>query len=97
MVWKKIGKEVLSNKERNTGIRDNISYLSKAMDGNEEDSSEVGKAKSSFLENYKDMLFSKQINSTGMFSTPHVLNIGTPISYNASNSSIRSPCASAEL
>ena len=63
----------MSNKERNTGIRDNISYLSKAMDGNEEDSSEVGKAKSSFLENYKDMLFSKQINSTGMFSTPHVL------------------------
>ena len=69
----------MSNKERNTGIRDNISYLSKAMDGNEEDSSEVGKAKSLFLENYKDILFSKQINSTGMFSTPHVLNIGTPI------------------
>ena len=45
------------------------------MDCNEEDSnSEFGKRKPNFSEIYKDLLFSEQINSSGMFSTPPVLN-----------------------
>ena len=83
--------------ERNTGIRDNVSYVNKAMDCSEEDSSEFGKPKPNFSEIYKDLLISEQINSSGMFSTPPVLNTGASTSHNASNSSIRSTCASTDL
>ena len=67
------------------------------MDCNGEDSSEFDKAKPNFLEIYKDLLLSEQMNSLGMFSTPSVLNTDTSLSHNASNNSIRSMCASADL
>ena len=47
--------------------------------------------------NSEDLLFSEQINSSGMVSAPHVVNTDTSTSHNASNSSIRSTCASADL
>ena len=46
---------------------------------------------------YKDLLFSEQSNSSGMVSVPPVFNTDTSISHNASNSSNRSTCASADL
>ena len=46
---------------------------------------------------YKDQLFSEQSNSSGMVSAPPVFNTDKSISHNASNSSIRSTCASADL
>ena len=88
---------VVKDKERNTGIRDNVYFVNKVMDCNEEDSSEFSNPKLKFLEIYKDLLFSEQINSSGMFSTSHVLNTDTSTSHNASNSSIRSTCASIDL
>ena len=42
-------------------------------------------------------MFSQQIESSGMFSEPPVLNTDIPTSHNASNSSIRSTCVSANL
>ena len=81
----------------NSGIRDNVSYVNKAMNCSEEGSSEFGKPKPNFSEIYKDLLISEQINSSGMFSTPPVLNTDTSTSHNAGNSSIRSICASADL
>ena len=85
-----------------------VSYVNILMDCNGEDSSEFDKAKPNFLEIYKDLLLSEQMNSLGMFSTPSVLNTDTSISHNAShnstspshnasNNSIRSMCASADL
>ena len=88
---------VVSDKERNTGIRDNVAYVNKVMDFSEEDSSEFGKPKANFLEIYKDLLFSEQIDSSGMFSTSPVLNTDTSTSHNASNTSIRTTCAYADL
>ena len=88
---------VVKDKERNTGIRDNVYFVNKVMDCNEEDSSEFSNPKPKFLEIYKDLLFSEQNNSSGMFSTSHVLNTDTSTSHNASNSSIRSTCASIDL
>ena len=85
----------VSDKERNTGICDNVTYVNKAMDCNkEEDTSEFDKSKPNFLEIYKDLLISEQINSSGMLSTPPVLNTGTSTSHTASN---RSTCASTDL
>ena len=72
-------------------------YVNKVIDFKEEDSSEFGKPKPNFSEIYKDLLLSEQINSSGIFSTPPVLNTDTSTSHNASNSSIRSTCASADL
>ena len=86
----------VSGKESNTGIRDNVSYVNKVMDFNGENSSELGKPKPDFLEIYKDLFFSEQINSSGMFSTL-VPNTDTSTSHNASNSSIRTTCACADL
>ena len=86
----------VSGKESNTGIRDNVSYVNKVMDFNGENSSELGKPKPDFLEIYKDLFFSEQIHSSGMFSTP-VPNTDTSTSHNASNSSIRTTCACADL
>ena len=60
---------VVSDKERNTGIRDNVSYVNKVMDFNEEDGSEFGKPQPNILKIYNDLLFSEQINSSGVFST----------------------------
>ena len=87
----------VSGKERNTGIGDNVSYINTAMESNEEDSSEFGKLKPIFLEVYKNLLISEQINSSGIFSTPPVLNTDTSFSHNNSNSSVRQTCASADL
>ena len=67
------------------------------MNCNEKNSSEIGKLKPNFLAIYKNLLFSEQINSSGMVSAPPVLNTDTSTSHNASNSSIRSTCASADL
>ena len=94
---KETRESLVSDKERNTGIRDNVSYVNKVMDCNEEDSTVFGKPKPNFSEIHKDLLFSEQINSSGMFSTPPVLNTDTSTSHNVSNSSIRSTCASADL
>ena len=88
---------VVSDKEKNKGILDNVFHVNKVMDSNEEDSSEFGKPKPHFSEIYQDLLLSEQINSSGMFSAPPVLNTDTSISYIASNSSIRSTYASANL
>ena len=88
---------VVSDKERNRGIRDNASYINKVKDYIEEDSSELGKPKPNFSEIYKDLLFSEEISFSGMFSTPPVLNTDIFTSHNASNSSINSICASADL
>ena len=84
----------VSDKERNTGICDNVTYVNKAVDCNEEDTSEFGKSKPNFLEIYKDLLISRQINSSGMLSTPPVRNTDTSTSHTASNSST---CASTDL
>ena len=72
--------------ERNTGIRENFSCINEVMHCNEENSGEIGKPKPSFSEIYKDLLFSEQINSSGIFSTHPVLNTDTSTSHNASNS-----------
>ena len=88
----------VSDKERNTGICDNVTYVNKAMDCNkEEDTSEFDKSKPNFLEIYKDLLISEQINSSGMLSTPPVLNTDTSASNNASSSIIKSTCVSTDL
>ena len=42
-------------------------------------------------------MFSQQIESSGMFSEPLVLNTDISTSHNASNSSIRSTCVSVNL
>ena len=55
---KETRERIVSGKERDTGIRDNVFYFNKVMDCNEEDSSEFGKPKPIFLEVYKDLLFS---------------------------------------
>ena len=52
------------------------------MDFSEEDSSEFGKPEAMLLEIHKDLLFSEQINSSEMFSTPPVLNTDTSTSHN---------------
>ena len=78
--------KVVSDMERNTGIRENISCISEVMDCNEENSGEFDKPKPNFSEIYKDLLFSEQINSSGIFSTHLVLNTDTSTSHNASNS-----------
>ena len=52
---KETRERVVSDKDRNTGIRDNVSYVNKVMDCNEEDSSEFGKPKPNFSEIYKDL------------------------------------------
>ena len=94
---------VVCDLERKTEIRDYVSYVNIVMDCNGEDSSEFGKGKLNFLEIYKELLLSEQINSLGMFSTPSVLNTDISISHNAShnstspshnagNNSIRSMC-----
>ena len=59
------------------------------MDCNEKDTSEFGKSKPKFLEIYKDLLISEQINSSGMHSAPPILNTDTSTSHNVSNSIIR--------
>ena len=46
---KQTRKGVVRDKERNTGIRDNVSYVNKVMDCNEEDSREFGKPKPIFF------------------------------------------------
>ena len=94
---KETREKVVSDKERNAGIRENVSYVNTVMDCSEKNSSETGKLKPNFSAIYKDMLFSEQINSSGMVSAPPVLNTDTSTSHNASNSSIRSTCASADL
>ena len=51
----------VSDKERNTGICDNVTYVNKAVDCyEEEDTSEFDKSKPNFLEIYKDLLISEQ-------------------------------------
>ena len=86
---------VVSDKERNTEICDHVFYVNKVMHYNEEYSSEFGKPEANFLEIYKDLLFSEQINASGMFSTPPVFNAHTSTSHNTS--SIRSTYASADM
>ena len=86
--------EVVSDEERNTGIYDNVN---KVMDCNQKDSCDFGSPKPIFLEIYKDLLFSEQINSSKIFSVPSVLNTGTSSSHNASNISIRSTSTSVDL
>ena len=49
---KQTRKGIVRDKERNTGIRDNVSYVNKVMDCNEEDSREFGKPKPIFLDIY---------------------------------------------
>ena len=65
---KETSEERVSGKERNTVIGDNVSYINKAMECNEEDSSEFGKLKPNFSEVYRDLLISEQINSSGDLS-----------------------------
>ena len=79
--------EVVSDEERNTGIHDNVK---KVMYCNQTDSCDFGRPKPIFLEIYKNLLFSEQINSSKVFSVPSVLNTDTSSSHNASNTSIRS-------
>ena len=67
------------------------------MDCNEKNTNEFGKFKPIFLAIYKDLLFSEQSNSLGMVLAPTLLNTDTSTSHNASNSSTRSTCASADL
>ena len=94
---KETREKVVSDKERNAGMRENVYCVDTVMNCNEKNSSEFGKLKLNFLAIYKDLLFSEQINSSGMVSPPPVLNTDTSTSRNASNSSIRSTCASADL
>ena len=56
-----------------------------------------GKSKSNLLKISKNLLISEQINHSGMLSTYPVLNTDISTSHNASSSSIRSRCASADL
>ena len=56
-----------------------------------------GKSKSNLLKISKNFLISEQINHSGMLSTSPVLNTDISTSHNASSSSIRSRCASADL
>ena len=67
------------------------------MDCMEKDSSEFGKLKGIFSTPDKDLLFSAQINSSGMVSPRSVVNTDTSASHSASNSSIKSTCVSADL
>ena len=94
---KETREKIVSDKERNTGIRENVYCVDTVMDCNKKNSSEFGKLKPNFLAIYKDLLFSEQINSSGMVSAPSVLNTDTSTSHNVSNSSIRSTWASADL
>ena len=90
---KETRKKVVSDKERNAGIRENVSCVNTVMDCNKKNSSKFGKLKPNFSSIYKDLLFSEQSNSSGMVSAPSVLNTNTSTSHNASNSSIRSTFA----
>ena len=58
----------VSDGERNIRIRDNVSYVNKVIDCNKE-SGEFGKPKPNFSKVYKGLLFSEQINSSGMSLT----------------------------
>ena len=71
---KETREKVVSDKERNAGIRENVSCVNTVMDCNEKNSSEIGKLKPNFSAVYKDLLFSEQINSSGMVSAPPILN-----------------------
>ena len=62
--------KVVSDKERNAGTRENVSYFNTVMDCNENNSSEFGKLKPIFSAIYKDLLFSEQISSSRMVSAP---------------------------
>ena len=88
---------VVSDEERNAGIRKNVSYVNTVMDCIEKDSSEFGNFKAIFSTPYKDLLFSGQITSSGMVSPRSVVNTDTFASHSASNSSIKSTCVSADL
>ena len=79
------------NKE--TGIRENVACVNTVMNCNKKNSSEFGKLKPKFSKIYRDLLFSGEINSSGMFSAPPVRNTDT----SASNSSRKGTCASADL
>ena len=94
---KETREKVVSDKERNAGIRENVSWFNTVMDFNENNSSEFGELKPIFSAIYKDLLFSEQISSSRMVSAPPVLNTDTSTSHNAHNSSIRSTCASADF
>ena len=73
---KETREKVVCDKERNTGIRDNVSCINTTMYCNEK-IREFGMLKPNFSEIYKDLLFFKQINSSRMFSAPPVLNTDT--------------------
>ena len=60
----------VSDKERNTGIPDNVSYVNKVMECSKKDSSEFGMPKPNFWEIYKDLLLFEQMDSSEIFSTP---------------------------
>ena len=94
---KETRKKVVSDKERSAGVRENVSCVNTVMDCNEKNSSNFGKLEPNFSAIYKDLLFSEQSNSSGMVSAPPALNTETSASHNASNNSIRSTCASADL
>ena len=63
----------VSDKERNTGIPDNVSYVNKVMECNKEDSSEFGMSKPHFWEIYKDLLLFERMASSEIISTPALI------------------------